>query len=859
MNPNPKRKKTMRKALFFVAAAILMTLAACSDKETGGDANDGRVAVRVTHAAIVGSTPNSPDVAGASYINKERTATTRATDAAWQTGDAIGLVLFEATTATPVEGKTAYKYKTLDEMGNFSASNAENTAYYSPQGEEADVLAFYPYQEIGTDLMVPVGTADQTALSRIDLMVAGKSTGHSATKPDVSLAFSHKLVKLAITVDREASATDVDLNGATVVLQGTATQARWSLTEEKLIADEASKTDINLPVIYDATAPGPASAAATLPGLLSGTAIVLPTAADAGVKLIITTASGRVFDAPLSAGTALVAGTVNTLCVHLRQTEATISATVTDWTTGVTADLRSLEMSVTATDGTVPGVSTLTLWTAAAPASKASYDFAPTTRSWVSPTPFYLESLTADATFFARTTLTEADGGTAAAATGSGMGTRTATPDPVSGLEDVLGNAIAAPLKDGGISLTLGHLYARLSIALLKDETFPASTSLSGAAVTFSTLMKGADISDENRVTARDADAFTFTLDEAGNASFIAPPQEIPAGTTLTVKLKDDNGNGTGTYVAALEHALSLKSGEITTLSLTLTPVKLAINATLSPWETGDESTQSIRIDGLTDGSGKDEISLTAAEGDQLRLTYLADGAASGNTPDSSTSRNTAGSTPGSTPSLAATYLYSADAWICAAPLYWDVLPHTGTQTLTFAALFTPAAPPAGDNEPDYFSGTADTPFGTSPTFVLKHSLARIELQLTATGFTPDEVGAARVSLDAVQPLATIGPDGATTTDADALRPRTLSVDKAGELFSLILAPQSFTTSSRLATITLAGHTYGVSAPDGMKAEAGKTTLLKITLNKSTVSGITVSTTDWATGDTHKGDAGYDD
>ena len=223
-----------------------------------------------------------------------------------------------------------------------------------------------------------------------------------------------------------------------------------------------------------------------------------------------------------------------------------------------------------------------------------------------------------------------------------------------------------------------------------------------------------------------------------------------------------------------------------------------------------------------------------------LRLTYLADGAAEG------------------TASLAATYLYTAGAWTCDAPLYWDHLQQTGTPC-NFAALFTPAATPAGDNERDYLSGTATTPFGTSPAFMLKHSLARIELQLTATGFTATELAAARVSLDAVQPLATIAPDGVTTTDANTTRPRTLSVDKAGERFSLILAPQSFTTGSRLATIAVTGHTYGVSTPAGMKAEAGKTTVLKITLSKSAISGISVSTTDWTTGEEHTGDAGYDD
>lgn len=832
--------KARMKHLLLPAAMALLALVACSDKDHDGTDTDDRTPISITAAVITGNSYSSSVYrgGGSRRLTEESSPATRATDNAWQATDAIGIILLQSGTATPVEGNpTAARYVTPTANGRFSPADEANTAYYPTQGEEADVLAFYPYRELGADLMIPVSTASQTALSQIDLMVADKSPSHSATKPDVSLAFSHKLVKLVITVDREAFAADVDLNGATVVLQGTATTARWSLTGEKLIKDEASKADISLPMTYDATASASGTAASqTLPGRLSGTAIVLPTAADAGVKLVITTAAGQAFDAPLSAGTALVPGTVNTLRVHLRQTGVAINATVTDWTTGVTADLKSLEMEVTATDGTEAGINALTLWPAATPTSKAEYTFDATTAKWSSPTPFYLENLAADATFFARTEMT-------------------ATPDPVSGLSDVLGNITPATLHDGGIALKLEHLYARLNIALLKGETFPAGTNPGGATLTLDGLKKGTDISDENVVTARDADtngdgitdandATACTLDDAGNASFIIAPQEMAAGTRFTVKLKDtaasSNSTNADTYTAVLAEALTLKSGTIATLNLTLTPTKLGISATMTDWGTGITADQSIRIDGLTDGSGKDEIALAATQRDMLRLTYLADGAATG------------------TASPSATYLYTAGAWTCDAPLYWDHLPQTGTPC-NFAALFTPAATPAGDNERDYLSGTATTPFGTSPAFVLKHSLARIELQLTATGFTAAELAAARVSLDTVQPLATIAPDGVTTTDANTTRPRTLSVDKAGERFSLILAPQSFTTGSRLATIAVTGHTYGVSTPAGMKAEAGKTTVLKITLSKSAISGISVSTTDWTTGEEHTGDAGYDD
>lgn len=820
--------KATTRHLVLPAAIALLTLAACSDKDQDGNSTEPRTAIRITTAIITGNNHGSNPAAPAPAPTAAPTAApapaqTRATDAAWQPDDAIGILLLNAGTNTPAEGKTAYRYLTANTTGAFAPADADNTAYYPTQGEKVDIIAFYPYCQPDEALNIPVSTAQQSALSQIDLMVAERSTGHSVNNPDVSLAFRHKLVKLIVNVSREATAADLDLNGATILLQGTATDARWSLTEQQLITDPDSRADISLPATYDATE---AAADATgtdddLPGLLTATAIVLPTAADASLKLVITTADGKSLDAPLAAGTALLEGTVNTLRVHLRQTAATVNATVSDWTTGITAQLRSLTMDVTATDGTAASVHSLTLWNAATPDAKALYTYSDDDDAWTSPTPFYLENLLPDATFYARHTPTAPDG--------------TPLTDPVSLLPDLLGNVTPAPLQGGGIDIALKHLYTRLDIALLKGADFPASTSLAGATLTLNGFNKKADVSDKNLVTSQDPGSYTLTTDDAGNASLIVLPQTVPAATTFTLRLKN-TGTAATNYTATLTEALELKSGQIATLKLTLTPSRMGISVSPAPWTTGDETPQSIHVDDLADGSGKDNIALNAAQGDLLRLTYLTD----------------------DDDALAATYLYTDDAWTCTAPLYWDQVPQSATRPLRFAALFTPAAAPVGQNETDYLAGTATTPFGTAPAFVLTHALARIELQLTAPEFTPAELAAATVELHAVLPLAAIDADGTTTTDPNA-QPRTLNADQPGQSFSLILAPQSFSPGSRLATITLANHTYGISTPDGMKAEAGKTTLLKIGISKSELNSITVGTTPWTPGETHEGDAGYDD
>lgn len=297
------------KKINFIALALL-AFAACSksNDEPVEPVNpvEPRTAVQVTNTKIVGSTDATPP-------------DTRATDTAWEAGDAIGLVLLEAGTTTPLDGKTTLKYTTATTAGSFQPADEANTGYLPGSGKAADILAFYPHTTIGTDLMIPVSTADQSALNRIDLMVADKSTGHNSTKPEVNLTFSHKLAKLMIILTKDASDTDVDLTGATITLSGTATTAKWSLTDARL-TDQGADTDITLAV-------------ATNKDDSKATAIVLPTATGKTVELTLTTAAQQVYILKADADLTLTAGYKHTLTLIVSKTALTIgSFAIAPWT-----------------------------------------------------------------------------------------------------------------------------------------------------------------------------------------------------------------------------------------------------------------------------------------------------------------------------------------------------------------------------------------------------------------------------------------------------------------------------------------------------------------------------------------------
>lgn len=543
----------MRKFNLYTAAlAALLALAACSDKEeNNGGTPEGRTPLQVTNAAITG---------------RETGTTTRATDNAWQAGDAIGITLVDADNGTPVDGKNTCRYITANADGLFSPADEANTAYYPLQEKQADVMAFYPWSEIGADLTVPVSTADQTDLSAIDLMAADISRGHSEARPEVTLTFRHKLVKLVISVSREETAELIDLAGATLTLSGTHTSARWNLAEARL-TDLAQVKDIAIPAAYDAEA-----------GTLTATAICLPAEAGAGVVLHVITADGRTFDAPLEAGTALAPGTVNTLGISLSLTEAKVNASVTDWTTGVTVDLPSLGMDVSATDGTAEGIDQLTLWTARAPQAKAVYTFSGS--SWSSPTPFYLENLAADDAFYARHTPTATD--------------------DITQLADVLGNTTPATISGGGIGIALQHLYAQLTVI----ATDYNEASIGGM------LMKG-EPDDTNRVVPDEESA--STLHATGGTPMIVVPQTLEAGTLIS----------SGGYSGTLTEDLVMEPGKSYTLTVSTSSTEMKIDVSVDEWGEGGAASAGLVIDGITPGTTTTDQSITAKDGDQLDIRYI--------------------------------------------------------------------------------------------------------------------------------------------------------------------------------------------------------------------------------------------
>lgn len=310
----------MRHYRFLTAAmALAAVLAACTDDKKGQDETDGRTPITIlasiqqnngaASADAFGSAASTGSLAladgsggsGASLAFADRSlgtraaASTRATDDAWQQDDAIGLVLLKSGTTTLSDGQTNYRYMT-DGTGTFTPADAANTAYFpAADGSKVDILAYYPYTRAvtPTSLTVPIDLSSQAIPAAIDLMTADPASRISAQKPQVDLAFAHRLCKLVLKFSKDPAFADLDLVGARAVLRGTPVRGTWDLIAATL-TPSAETADLPLTLSADGTL---------------ATAIVMPGAATSGRSITVTTAGGRSLTTQLPADFAFAPGT----------------------------------------------------------------------------------------------------------------------------------------------------------------------------------------------------------------------------------------------------------------------------------------------------------------------------------------------------------------------------------------------------------------------------------------------------------------------------------------------------------------------------------------------------------------------
>lgn len=537
-------KKMNKKLTLALAAAAIFALPACENETAAPGPEHNEKGVPLAISAGV---------------------QTRAADNAWHAGDAIGIFTVETGTTTVHNNQANFKYTNQADAGTagtFEPDGTANVAYFPHDGTKLDIMAYYPWRDDADNGQVAVNVALQTSLPAIDLMTSAVAGPHDKNTAQVELKFHHRLAKLVLTISTDATTADIDPATATAVIKGMKTRATYFL-ETGTLGAETDVLDI---------------------AMVGRTAIVIPTAAGAGVQIVVTAADGTEFTGNLPDDLAIEAGKVTTVAFTLHKSgsgvpAATIEATIADWTDGATT-------GVTATyvlPPSDPEVTEFLLWKNDDEAGGSTYKYE--NGAWTADPAFFLVAdVAATDRFFARHTPADADA------------------DPVTGVKDILEASLAEMDAAGVINLEFLHVNAILKIRVYAGDGFLDAAHLGTAEVTYQ--------------------GFTYT--GADKTMIIAPRSFQKDAEIATVVVNNRS------YTIAAPEATEFAGGTENILNITLKSQSAAgLAVTTADWAPGSnkgiEATNTVQVvPTTTTGEAIGEFTLykTDEEGNTQSVTY---------------------------------------------------------------------------------------------------------------------------------------------------------------------------------------------------------------------------------------------
>lgn len=292
--------------LIFAVAALLAGCSNDTDTDTG---NDARVSLQVSGGINI---------------------RTRAQDKDWDKGDAIGIYMVNAGSTDIAEEAENRRYITAEGDGKFSPAPGK-TIYFPIDGSTTDFLAYYPFEAALTNGTLPVDVSSQTDQTAIDLMTA--KTVSTADKPldkdhyKVSLAFTHRLTKLSLTIAAGNGIATKDLAGLKVEITNQRAKGTYSpLSETFSVTSEPVQT-----IALNTTASG-----------TSAVAILLPTTGPEGINPIVAgrqfvftlAGTGEVFRWDIPDSKSFKQGDKNIYDITINRTSLDVTATIIDWNEG---------------------------------------------------------------------------------------------------------------------------------------------------------------------------------------------------------------------------------------------------------------------------------------------------------------------------------------------------------------------------------------------------------------------------------------------------------------------------------------------------------------------------------------------
>lgn len=292
----------MRTKIFsLMLCAAAMLLASCGSETETNDTTDSRVALQVSGGINVQS---------------------RASNAAWEAGDQIGIYMFAAGTTTIAEGARNIPYETKTDNGRFTPTSAY--IYFPIDGSNVDFHAWYPYKKVTS---WEADLTNQSSQAAIDLMTADAPSKNKAIynkeNPTVHCDFRHRLTKIVLNIAPGTGVTLADLTGLKVEITKQLKTVLYAPESDALSFTEEA-TDITLLTKTDGTS----AEAILFPDNLIGN----PTAERQLVFTLPTTEEEFYWNIPNSKS--FNAGEKNIYNITVNRTGLDVTSKITDWTPG---------------------------------------------------------------------------------------------------------------------------------------------------------------------------------------------------------------------------------------------------------------------------------------------------------------------------------------------------------------------------------------------------------------------------------------------------------------------------------------------------------------------------------------------
>ncbi|MCC8173758.1 MAG: fimbrillin family protein [Odoribacter sp.] len=183
----------------------------------------------------------------------------RAAETYWNAGDEIGVFMSKAGNVDIVNDIENKKYITAYGDGKFSAAEGEDL--YPANGSLVDVIAYYPYQELITDMKYSVDIQNQEKQESIDFLYSNNLKSISKTPEVQTMYFDHMLSKLILSINPGNDLEVTDLEGMKVSIHGVYTDGTFDLTDGTF-----EVTPITNQVFFKTTESGRSSEMILIPG-----------------------------------------------------------------------------------------------------------------------------------------------------------------------------------------------------------------------------------------------------------------------------------------------------------------------------------------------------------------------------------------------------------------------------------------------------------------------------------------------------------------------------------------------------------------------------------------------------------------